>query len=101
LISVFKSTGQVYEEERDNGDRMNGFLFDEEGIRSARGIGKTHNLYERTVCLQARCQSQYKKDGLRPKKPGPKCLPQAPITLVGTTYHLTQREISCMRSLSD
>ena len=52
-------------------------VFYEEGIRSAKGIGETYNISERTVRRWAKAHSQDQENGLRPKKTGPKRSPHA------------------------
>jgi transposase InsO family protein len=57
--------------------RIKAVVFYEEGIRSAREIGETYNISERTVRRWAKSHSQDKENGLRPKKTGPKRSPRA------------------------
>ena len=52
--------------------RTKAVVFYEEGIRSAREIGETYNISERTVRRWAKSHRQDKENGLRPKKTGPK-----------------------------
>ena len=57
--------------------RTKAVVFYEEGIRSAKEIGETYNLSERTVRRWAKAHSQDTENGLRPKKTGPKRSPRA------------------------
>ena len=57
--------------------RTKAVVFYEEGIRSAREIGETYTISERTVRRWARSHSQDKENGLRPKKTGPTRSPRA------------------------
>ncbi|MCJ7741143.1 MAG: helix-turn-helix domain-containing protein [Methanoregula sp.] len=52
--------------------RTKAVVFYEEEIRSAKEIGETYNISERTVRRRAKAYSQDQENGLRPKKPGPK-----------------------------
>ena len=47
-------------------------VFSDEGIRSAKEMGETYNISERTVRRWAKAHSQDQENGLRPKKTGPK-----------------------------
>jgi hypothetical protein len=52
-------------------------VFYEEGIRSAREIGETYNISDRTVRRWAKAHRQDKENGLRPKRrPGLNDLPE-------------------------
>jgi transposase len=57
--------------------RTKAVVFYEEGIRSAKEIGETYNISERTVRRWAKSHSQDQENGLRPKKTGPKRSPRA------------------------
>jgi transposase len=57
--------------------RTKAVVFYDEAIRSAREIGETYNISERTVRLWAKAHRQDKENGLRPKKTGPKRSPRA------------------------
>ena len=57
--------------------RTKAVVFYEEGIRSAREIGETYNISERTVRRWAKAHGQDQENGLRPKKTGPKRSPHA------------------------
>jgi putative transposase len=57
--------------------RTKAVVFYEEGIRSAREVGETYYISERTVRRWAKSHSQDKENGLRPKKTGPKRSPRA------------------------
>jgi transposase len=52
--------------------RTKAVVFYEEGIRSAREIGETYNISERTVRRWAKSYRKDKENGLRAKKTGPK-----------------------------
>ena len=57
--------------------RTKAVVFYEEGIRSAKEIGETYNISERTVRRWAKAHSHDQENGLRPKKTGPKRSPHA------------------------
>lgn len=57
--------------------RIKAIVFYEERIRSAKEIGKTDNISERTVRRWAKAHSHDQENGLRPKKTGPKRSPHA------------------------
>ena len=57
--------------------RTKAVVFYEEGIRSAREIGETYNISERTVRRWAQSHRQDLENGLQPKKTGPKRSPRA------------------------
>jgi transposase len=76
-MSAFKSTGQVLAGESTMEIRTKAVVFYEEGVRSAREIGETYNISERTVRRWAKSHSQDNENGLRPKKTGPKRSPRA------------------------
>jgi transposase len=57
--------------------RMKAVMFYAEGIRSAKEIGETYNISERTVRRWAKAHNLDLKNGLRPKKTGPKRFPRA------------------------
>ena len=57
--------------------RTKSVVFYEEGIRSAREIGETYNISERTVRRWAKAHREDLEQGLRPKKTGPKRSPHA------------------------
>ena len=57
--------------------RTKAVVFYEEGIRSAKEIGETYNLSERTVRRWAKAHGHDPENGLRPKKTGPKRSPHA------------------------
>jgi len=57
--------------------RTKAVVFYEEGIRSAKEIGETYNVSERTVRRWAKAHSQDQENGLQPKKTGPKRSPRA------------------------
>ena len=57
--------------------RTKSVVFYEEGIRSAREIGETYNISERTVRRWAKSHRQDQENGLQPKKTGPKRSPWA------------------------
>jgi hypothetical protein len=56
--------------------RAKAVVFYDEGIRSARGIGETYNISERTVRRWAQLHRQDPENWLRPKKNGPKRSPR-------------------------
>jgi predicted transcriptional regulator len=51
--------------------RTKAVVFYEEGIRTAKEIGETYNISERTVRRWAKAHSQDPESGLHPKKTGP------------------------------
>jgi transposase InsO family protein len=57
--------------------RTKAVVFYDEGIRSAKEIGETYNISERTVRRWAKAHSQDRENGLHPKKTGPKRSPLA------------------------
>jgi hypothetical protein len=67
--------------------RTKAVVFYEEGIRSAREIGGTYNVSERTMRRWAKAHSQDPENGLRAKKTKPKRSPRA------ISYSLEQRII--------
>jgi transposase len=52
--------------------RIKAVVFYEEGIRSAKEIGETYNISERTVRRRAQNHRDDPENGLKPKKTGPK-----------------------------
>jgi transposase len=52
--------------------RTKAVVFYEEGIRSAKEIGETHNISERTVRRWAQNHRNDPEKGLKPKKTGPR-----------------------------
>ena len=71
-MSAFNSTGQVLAGESDNEIRTKAVIFYDEGIRSAKEIGETYNISERTVRRWAQSHRNDPENGLKPKKTGPK-----------------------------
>jgi transposase InsO family protein len=72
FLSAFYSTGQVLAGESDHEIRTKAVVFYEERIRSAKEIGETYNISERTVRRWSSLPRQVPENGLRPKKTGPK-----------------------------
>jgi transposase len=76
--------------------RTKAVVFYEEGIRSAKEIGETYNVSERTVRRWAKAHNQDQENGLQPKKTGPKRSPHAiSLTLEQRIIRLKEKYLAC------
>ena len=80
--------------------RTKSVVFYEEGIRSAREIGETYTISERTVRRWAKAHCEDLERSYDPKRPG-RNDPPGNISITGTTNNPAQGEISCVGCPTD